>query len=115
MKKLIVFLSVLTGSLGMVHTVHADAIKMSPKAMLGKEIALLLDNAGVLNLKGETIEATVALMINEDMQCVVIDTGTDNPDLDRYIRNKLDSKRIWTRDVKQQVIYRVHTKFEPGR
>jgi hypothetical protein len=87
----------------------------NPKDKLSTEITLKLEDAYSINLEGKTVQTTIILLVDEDHRFHVVDSGTDNSQLDQYIRVKLDHKKVWTRDVKRNYHYFLTVRFEPNK
>ena len=113
MKNLKYLLTVLISSLFLLNAMHAEVPKPNPKVKLGKEIKTMLDYADWLDLKGECIEANLIIKLDEDNRLVLVNCCTDNDKLKGFISRKLEGKRIWTRNLYQDVNYCLKVRFEP--
>jgi hypothetical protein len=74
-----------------------------------------LDDAQNMDLQGESVETTIVLFVSDDHRFHVKDSGTNNSQVDQYIRNKLDNKKVWTRKVKTNFNYFLTVRFEPEK
>ena len=108
-------ITVLIGSLFILNASYARSLSPNPKSKLCTEITLLLDNAYSLDLKGETVETTIVVLVRDDHKLMVIDSGTGNSQLDQFIREKLNNKKVWTRNVETNFHYLLKVRFEPGK
>ena len=115
MKNLKVYLTMLICSFVLLNTTLADSPKKSPETKLADEICMMLDHADRLDLDGQTIETTIVFKVNEDRRCELLDSGTEHPKLEKYIRSNLNEKRIWTRDVDHDMNYFVTVVFREDK
>ena len=115
MKTFKLIISILISSLFVLNASFANIMSPNPESKLCTEITLKLDDAYSLNLEGQTVDATIVLLVDEDHRFHVVDSGTDNSQLDQYIREKLDHKKVWTRNVKTDCHYFLTVRFEPNR
>lgn len=113
MKNLKVLLTMIIGTLFLLNTVDAKGLKFSPKEKFSMEVSMLLDRASHLDLNGKSIETTLVLQVDDDNRLVLVDSGTDNANLNEFLTQRLDQKRIWTRNVKQNVPYLLTVRFKP--
>ena len=115
MRNLKIIFIVLISSLVLQSTAFAKSSKVTPNYKLTKEITWMLDSADYLNLKGESVEITIVLRINDEEKLVIVDTGTEIQILDEFIRNKLNKKKIRTRKIKKNLNYFMTVRFEPRK
>jgi len=115
MKNLKVFLTIMISSLFLLNIAFANPSNVHPKNKLGNEVKLLLRNADYLNLHGECIETTLVLMVNDDYKLVLIDSGTDNNNLNKFLSKRLNNKKVWTRNIQKGVQFYLTVRFIPEK
>ena len=115
MKILKFFAATMLCTLFLVNTAFASAERVNPNEKLGKEIVRMIDHADFLDLEDQTVTATLLLMVNNHGELILLESGTDNPELDSYLKDKLNNKKIWTRKVQKNVIYKLKVIFKPEK
>ena len=65
--------------------------------------------ANIINGKSEI--ANLRLMINNENELIVLDTGTDNSQLDRYIKSQLNYKKVDAKDINHFKSYFLKVEF----
>lgn len=105
----------LISSLVLQSTVYANVEGVHPKHKLTREVTWKLDRADYLDLNGKSIETTIVLMVDDKGKFVIVDTGTDNLKLDKYIKCKLNQKKVRTRKAKKNVYYYLTVRFIPKK
>jgi len=112
MKKVSVLLTVLAASLFFAGSVMAKGISVSPESSFRAEIVDMIDNPNFGEFQGESLVANLRLMVNEDHELIVIDTGTKDPELDSYLKSKLNYKIVKSPDVLHYNFYFIRVEFK---
>ena len=111
MRKVKVLLVALVASLFFSATAFAATEGMSPESSLRAEIIDLIDQPDVSVLNGKTEIANLRLMVNNDSELIVIDTGTSNKKLDVYLKAKLNYQKIDASQIQHLNFYFVKVEF----
>ena len=93
MRKVKILFFALLAGLFFVGTAYATTSGLSPESSLRAEIVDLIDHPGSDLLDGQSIVANIRLMVNDDDQLIVIDSGTTDPKLDAFLKSKLNYKK----------------------
>lgn len=111
MRKAKVLLVALLASVFFSVSAFAATEGMNPKSSLRAEIIDLIDHPNATILDGQSEIANLRLMINNDNELIVIDTGTKNKELDVYLKSKLNYKKIDVSEVQHFNFYFVKVEF----
>jgi hypothetical protein len=111
MRKVKVFLLTLVAGLFLTTTAMASTPDLSPENNLRSEIVKLIDHPSVDIIDGKTEIANLRLMVNNENELIVLDTGTNNRQLDRYIKAKLNYKKVDTEEINHFKSYFLKVQF----
>jgi hypothetical protein len=112
MRKVKVFFVALFALVFFTNVAMADAIDRSPEKTLRSEIIDLIDHPTPDLLNGKDCTANLRLMVNDNDQLIVLSTGTDDPDLDKYIKSKLNYRKVKASDIVHYQFYFVKMEFK---
>ena len=112
MRKVKVFLFALVAGLLFTSTAMASVDGLNPKPNLRAEIIKLIDQPEAEILQGQDLTANLRLMVNGENELIVLDTGTDDPLLDNYIKSKLNYKKVEAADINYFKFYFVKMEFK---
>ena len=111
MRKVKVFLLTLVAGLFLTTTAMASTTDLNPENNLRSEIVKLIDHPSIDIIDGQTEVANLRLMVNNENELIVLDTGTSNRQLDRYIKTKLNYKKVDAEDVNYFKSYFLKVQF----
>jgi len=112
MRKVKVLFLALVSTLVFATSALAFSAGLSPESNLRSEIVELIAQPDISVLDGQDVVANLRLMINENDELIVIDSGTNNVQLDKYIKSRLNYKKIKSVGVDQFSFYFVRVDFE---
>lgn len=112
MRKVQVLFAVLVASFLVVGTTFANSNGMSPDKNLRAEIISLIDQPVSSFFSEESLVANLKLMVNGNHELIVIDTGTENEELDSYLKSKLNYKKVNASDILHFNFYCVKVEFK---
>ena len=107
----VLFVAMLAG-LFITTTAMAATDGLNPESSLRTEIIKLIDHPQQDVLQGQDLVANLRLMVNGDSELIVLDSGTDDPLLDNYIKSKLNYKKVEARDINYFKFYFVKMEFK---
>ena len=112
MRKVKILFLALVSTLVFATSALAFSDGLSPESNLRSEIIELIAQPDLSILDGQNMDANLRLMINENNELIVIDSGTNNKQLDNYIKSKLNYKKIKSTGIDQFSFYFVRISFE---
>ena len=112
MKKVQYLFVALLATLFFTTTAIANTSNVSPESSLRAEIVDLIEAPSADILLGEECcVADMRLMVNRDNELIVVDTGTKNAQLDKYLKSKLNYKKVTTSDIQYFNFYFIKVEF----
>lgn len=113
MRKVKVLFVALLAGLFISTSAMAAASSLNPESNLRAEIIKLIDHPEKELLNGQDVViAHLRLMVNDENQLIVLDTGTTDPDLDKYIKSKLNYQKVEATDINYYKFYFVKMEFK---
>jgi hypothetical protein len=112
MRKVKVLFVALLAGLFITTTAMAATDGLNPESSLRSEIIKLIDHPQQDVLQGQDLTANLRLMVNGENELIVLDTGTNDPLLDSYIKSKLNYKKVEARDINYFKFYFVKMEFK---
>lgn len=77
---------------------------------LRSEIVVLLGNHDN-TFEGKDLNAEVSIIINNNNEIVIVDVKTNNPNIDHFIKNKLNYKKVSIRGIAKGAFFRMPLKM----
>ena len=111
MRKVKVLFFALIASLFIVSTAFAYSDGLSPESSLRAEIVDMIDHPGGSILDGQNLVANLRLMVNNENELIVIDTGTTDPKLDTFLKSKLNYKKVHSPSIQHFNFYFIKVEF----
>ena len=112
MRKVKVFILALTSLMVFAGTLQASAPDNTPKKNLRSELIRLIDRPAEGILQESNAEVNLQLMVNGNREVIVINTGTDDPLLDAYLKSKLNYRKVEADDIQYFTFYYLKVRFE---
>jgi len=112
MKKVKLLFVALVASLIFASTAFAATDGASPESALRTQILKYIDQPYHSVFNGEDLVANLRLMINKDNEIIVIDSGTQNPLLDKYLKSHLNYKKVDADNINYFDFYFIKVEFK---
>jgi hypothetical protein len=112
MKNLKTVIAILAISISSVFSVAANTNTepTSPKKALHATIVKLLGHHHY-DLKNQTLKAEISVLLNNKNELVVIDVATKDEDLESFVTQKLNYKKVIIKGITKGTIYRIPLKM----
>lgn len=91
-------------------TPNPDPVSKTAKTILRAEIVQLLGNHKY-DLEAKTLEAQVSVMLNNSNELVVVAVKTDDKTVAKFVKTKLNYKKVDVKGIKKGIVFRVPLKM----
>ena len=91
----------------------SKSVMPNPEALLRAELTTLIGqpDTWVFGSK-KSIEANIEIMVNSDNEIILVNSGTDSPKLAKYMKRKLNNKKIKTENIPANKSYFLKVSFK---
>ncbi len=89
---------------------NTEPASKEAKTILRTEIVSLLGNHKY-DLKNETLEAQVSVMLNNQNELVVVGVKTSDKTIADYVKTKLNYKKVDVKGIEKGTVYRIPLKM----